>query len=347
MYFSSRLTIDPSQVTKIEKVKPTKAFKRMLFMMTGGAIADKVETETFAAVSILQQLYRVFISSGVNNIIRLAQDDIDFYLDEKGKEDDLKEALDKFDLEINDAMSEMFGTLHMVLEHHDSNFSFLIDVKVNRSHEVGEYPIEIVVNGLMKDMQAGSGETASTMKAKMEKVFANQEAYDAYVTEKQSIFQTFGDTLQMNIKKFMKVDDVQVEHENKIMIPKDKVDNPRDVRRNQEAYDPVYHGYYGYDNSFFYGYMWGSMMHDHGTHVHNTYIMSDEGAAVGTIGEEGIDAGDSTLFDPDADYDSRMASDDMMENDSSSTDTDNSGWWDGGGDGGDSSCSSCGGCGGD
>ncbi|MFY0650956.1 MAG: hypothetical protein JXQ96_02935 [Cyclobacteriaceae bacterium] len=348
MYFSSKLTIDPSQVTKIEKVKPTKAFKRMMYMMTGGAVADKVEIETFAAVSILQQLYRVLVSSGINNIIRLAQDDIDFYLDTEGKEDDLKEALDKHDLEVNDALSEKFGTLHMVLEHHDNNFSYLMDVKVNRSHDVGEYPIEIVINGLLKDMQAAEGETNESIKAKMKSVFVSQEAYDSYVNQKRSIFESFSDTLQMNIKKFMKVDDVRVEHESKIVLPKDKPVNPKGVARNPNAYDPVYHGYYGYDNSFFYGYMWGSMMHDNHVHVHDTYIMNDDGDQVGSIGEEGIDAGDSTIFDPDADYDARMGSDELMENDSSSYDSDGGSWFDGGDDSSScSSCSSCSGCGGD
>lgn len=348
MYFSSKLTIDPSQITKIEKVKPTKAFKRMMFMMTGGGIADKVETETFAAVSILQQLYRVLKSSEVDNIIRLAQDDIEFYLDEEGKEGDLKEALDNFDLEINDAMSELFGTLNLVLEHHDTNFSYLIDLKINRSHEVGEYPIEIVVNGLMKDMQAGDGETGESIKAKMEKVFVSQESYDAYVNEKRSKFESFSDNLQMNIKKFMKVDDVKVEHENKIMIPKEEANKPGEMRRNTSAYDPVHRGYYGYNDSYFYGYYWGSMGHDHHTVINNTYIVSDDGDTVGSIGEEGINAGDSTMFDPDAEYDSKIGSDEMVENDTTEADSDGGSWFDSDGDSdSSSSCSSCSSCGGD
>jgi hypothetical protein len=349
MYFSSKLTINPSQLAKIEKVKPTKAFKRMMFMMTGGAVADKVQVETFAAVSILQQLYRVLKSSEIDNIIQLSQDDIDFYLDEEGKEGDLKEALDTFDLEINDAMSELFGTLNMVLEHHDSNFSYLIDVKINRSHDVGDYPIEIVVNGLMKDMQAGGGETGESIKAKMKDVFASQESYDAYVNEKRSKFESFSDALQMNIKKFMKVDDVKIEHENKVMIPKEEANNPGEMRRNANAYDPVHRGYYGYNDSYFYGYYWGSMMHDNHTVINNTYIVSDDGDTVGSIGENGVDAGDSTMFDPEADYDSKIGSDEMAENDSTSADSDGGSWFDsdGGGDSDSSSCSSCSSCGGD
>ena len=81
MYFESTIRIDPSQVTSIEKVKPTKAFKRMLYHLTKGGISEKEERETFTAISILQQLNKAFIQQGITNVIRLSHDDIDFYLE--------------------------------------------------------------------------------------------------------------------------------------------------------------------------------------------------------------------------------------------------------------------------
>ena len=36
MYFNGQLAIDPSQETLVEKVRPTKAFGRMLYYLTGG-----------------------------------------------------------------------------------------------------------------------------------------------------------------------------------------------------------------------------------------------------------------------------------------------------------------------
>ncbi|MGB0430643.1 MAG: hypothetical protein ACPGLV_09230, partial [Bacteroidia bacterium] len=69
MYLEGKITIDPAQLTKIEKIKPQKAFKKMLFFLTSGAISDKEEHETFQAVSILQQLNMCFRNQGINNII--------------------------------------------------------------------------------------------------------------------------------------------------------------------------------------------------------------------------------------------------------------------------------------
>ena len=41
MYFRGRLSIDPTQLTKIEKVAPNSGFKRLLQTITGGQVADK------------------------------------------------------------------------------------------------------------------------------------------------------------------------------------------------------------------------------------------------------------------------------------------------------------------
>ena len=56
MYLENLITVDPSELTKIEKVKPTKAFKKLLYSLTNGIISDKEERETFNAIAILQQI---------------------------------------------------------------------------------------------------------------------------------------------------------------------------------------------------------------------------------------------------------------------------------------------------
>ena len=97
MYFHGTLAIDPSQMTNIELVKPTKAFGKMCYYMTLGLASEKEERETFTAVSILQEFNRAFSSLGITNILRLAKNDVDYYLDEVGREDDLKEAMAVFE----------------------------------------------------------------------------------------------------------------------------------------------------------------------------------------------------------------------------------------------------------
>jgi len=83
MYLEGIITIDPSQLTQIKKIKPTKAFKKFLHQLTLGAVSDKEERETFTAVAILQQLNASFRNLGINNIIKISHDDIDFYHDKE------------------------------------------------------------------------------------------------------------------------------------------------------------------------------------------------------------------------------------------------------------------------
>ena len=85
MYLEGILTIDPSQLTEIKKVKPTKDFKKFFHHLTLGTISDKQERETFTAVAILQQLNATFRGLNITNIIKIARDDIDFYHDRDGK----------------------------------------------------------------------------------------------------------------------------------------------------------------------------------------------------------------------------------------------------------------------
>ncbi len=140
MYFSGKLTIDPAQVTHIQKVRPQKAFRRMLHHLTAGLVSDQEEQEPFAAVAVLQQMNHVFRQMGIADIIRLAHDDIDFYLDPEGKKGDLKDAFYQYDLTINEAMAQVFKQLFLVLEHQQDDLYYLIEVTINRTHAVGDYP---------------------------------------------------------------------------------------------------------------------------------------------------------------------------------------------------------------
>ena len=119
MYFNGQLAIDPSQETLVEKVRPTKVFGRMLYYLTAGGLSEREEQETFTAVAILQQLNMALRSMGVTNIVRLTKDQCDFYFDEQGLEDDLKDAMEQFHMETDYYESELFEALYLVVEHAD------------------------------------------------------------------------------------------------------------------------------------------------------------------------------------------------------------------------------------
>ncbi len=52
MYFSTKLEIDPSQLTLIKKAQPTKLFAKFMHFLSLGQLSEKQEHETFTAVEI-------------------------------------------------------------------------------------------------------------------------------------------------------------------------------------------------------------------------------------------------------------------------------------------------------
>jgi len=351
MYFTGTLSVDPSQVTQILKVKPARAFKKMLYLMTAGAISDKEEHETFCALVVLQQLNACFRRLGVNNIVRLAKDGTDFYLDEAGKEDDLKDALEHFQLEVDQVEASVFQTLQMVLEHEDEHFKYLIQAKVNRTHEVGAYPIEIEVNGLLSEFKASS-KSGNEVRKKMEGVFSSQDKYDAFKNTAQSQFNQFVGQMELELKKFVDSDNIKNDTKMKMIRPKKKVDQMSAIPTSRENDRTVFYGYYGTSDYLFYAWLWAASCHDHSIYINDVTILDEAGSDLIDVGETGFDAGEADTLNPDVEFDAPADADVTVPEGSDFTPADDgssSSWFDfGGGDsggdsgGGDSSCSSCG-----
>jgi hypothetical protein len=351
MYFASKLAIDPSSVTDIKTIKPDKAFAKILNIITAGGFNKKEEHETYTAISIMQQFNIIFRKMGITNVVHIAQDEIDFYLDEEGKKDDLKEALESFKLNTDEVESSLFKQLKLVVEHEDANFTYLIQLEIKRIHNVGEYPIEIKVNGMLKDFMS---KDENAVKDKMEPIFSNQGNYDSFLNEKKLHFNTFIDQLSLNLETFIKTDDIKRDDNNHIIRPnKNKRDQEKQPLNNREPVYAGYHGYYGYHDTFFYGMLWGSMMHSHHIHCHDTVIMNEHGDHLGDVGTDGFNAGDSDVLNSDTDFESiDHAGVSEFDGGSMGESVDDSSFFDGGSsEASCSSCSSCsscgGGCGGD
>lgn len=305
MYFSGNLAVDPSQLTKIELKEPEGFFKRLMFFIFK-ANGEKIEVETFTALTILQELKNVFQSAKINNIVRLSQDDVDFYFDTQGIDNDFETALEQYDLDVNEAYASRFNVLHLIMEHSAGSFKYLIDIKISRNHKVGKYPIEINVNGLLKDFQAQEG-GEELVKTKMEQIFKSQQLYDSYLREKQLEFDLFLRKLEQDIRTNIRIDDVTMDSQQKMIVPKEQVPKRSKDISPRPTGSTVFHGYYGFGDMLWYSMIWGSMCHDNHIHVHNVDLVTDSGDMVGSLGDEGFDAGESTIFDDDVSFDDRMS----------------------------------------
>lgn len=304
MYFKGKLSIDPSQLTKIEKVSPESGFKKILFSLTGGQVANKKEVETFKALNILQQIHGVFAANGINNIIKLTHDDIAIYHDTKGEINDLSFAMDKYQIEIDESMSTHFNTLTMTMEHEDETYKYLIEISVNRQHDQHEYPIEMVVSGLLKEFSLKPGQTNEDLKAKMQSIFKDQESYNMFITTKKLAFEQFLESLRFETMKYIKVDDIKMDIKTRMVIKKDK--KPVAQSPEQREYHDMPYGYFGFGDLILFSWLWSEMSFDHNMHLSDVDLVTEGGDFISTVGETGIDAVDASVMDYNEDFDTRM-----------------------------------------
>lgn len=339
MYFEGFITVDPSQITQIKKVKPTKMFGKMLNILTFGGLSEKEEHETFTAVSILQQVNKALLENCIDNVVRISHDNIDFYLDTEGKEGDLKEAFDNYELELDDSMNEAYNQLKLVLEHDDENFKYLIEVEINKNHYVGKYPIEVKLTALLKDFKSSSRDE---ILKNNESIFKDQDAYKSYQLSKQALFNEFLDKLMFSIKGAIEIDDIKKSIRNKVVVPKEKVESSSSIRFNKNKSN-IYYGYHGFDDYIFYTMLWSTMCHNHSIILNDTYFEDESGNYIGH--EESMDTS-GEYFDENVDS---TETSDPFASDIDVDQTDTSSWslggdFDSGDFGGDSSCSSCSSC---
>ena len=303
MYFSGELSVDPSQCTKIVRNKPEKAFSKFLHFATLGAVTDKEEYETFTAVSILQQVNRALRGMGITNVVRLAKDDIDFYLDKAGKKDDMKEAMEKFEVETDSLESKIFNNLKLVVEHQDCSFKYYVDIGIKRVHKFREHPITITINALNAEFCVAGRlfqkERETTQK--MRKHFITQQAYNEFLASKQLIFEEFLNNIELGLKRFIVTDKINRKIYKKIIRTDKKINKQRSIQRNHHS-DPVFYGYYGCDEYLYYSYLWSDMCHSHNIYCNDIFIVDEQGADIMSIGERGFNAGENNTFNSAEDF---------------------------------------------
>ncbi|MBF0278270.1 MAG: hypothetical protein HQM13_10780 [SAR324 cluster bacterium] len=308
MYFSGNIGVRPSQETLIEAVKPTQMFGKIFYYLTAGLGTEKEEHETFNALSILQQFNIVFRRTGITNIVRLAKDDFDFYLDEKGVEDDLKEAMDNFEFRVDKLEAEVFKTLYLVMEHETEQLRYLIEIDIKREHKVGEMPIAIHINGIINDLKREGGTDIKQLKKQMSTIFKDQNKYDGYLREKQHAFDQFVQMLEQAIRTNIKVDSIEIKSKAKMIRPKKSIKAPSDLPQHRNA-EPVYYGYYGYQDAFLYAWLWSEMSYFHSIHAHNFTLVDEAGQSMLTVGDEGFNASSTDTLNVDAPFEAPESGD--------------------------------------
>lgn len=301
MYLFGKIELDPSQVTEIKKVKRASFFDKLIDVLSFGKAGGKVEKETFSAVSILEKIYAGLRSIKVDNIIRLAVDDYDFYYDDSGREADMEDAVSLFTGKVDPIESELFETLYLVMEHSIDSIKLLIEIRVNRKHKVGEYPIIIIINGVIDEFKADGNVAPEQLKSKMKNLFSNSKEYEEFVDRLKRIFDSFINQLEYAVRKYIEVDDIRRESKIQVIRPKQKITHKNGIKHTKRS-KPVNYGYYGFDDYFLYSWIWSDMMYEHNIYVHDVDIVDELGNEVLHIGENGFNAADTDTLNTDAPF---------------------------------------------
>jgi hypothetical protein len=301
MYFNGRIDVDPSQLTLIKRVKPTKVFEKLLDALSFGQKSDKQEHETFTALSILQQLSVGLRTMDVKNIIRLAIDDYDFYADSEGVEDDLSQAMFELKAKIDPIESEVFKTIYLVLEHHQTPLKYLIEIAVKRKHSVGEYPLTFHVNAVFESFKLQPGETREQLENRMRSIFASQEKYDQYINLGWEQFNSFMDELTLTVRKVMKVDDIRKAISKQVIRPKKAIHSPDEMYYAKPS-QPFFLSYYGMGDYIFYSVLWSGLLYDSNLFVNNFDLVDEAGNGIVNIGDGGVYSGESNVFGEQDDF---------------------------------------------
>ena len=281
MYFAGELSIDVCQLKQIKWCHPTKLFKRLAIELTNGA-NQKIEHQTYCAVSILQQINMVMRATGVKDPVRLEVDDTVFW-DKNGFNEDFG-VIELHGVNSRLKRIEMMKSLVLFLEHEDATFKFLVSVRVHCMAEAGFFPIEIEVNGLIKQLRAKEREYPQ-----FGDFFASQEDYEKGKQELEGKFKVFMETLQVFLELQLNVNEIKVRLTTGLLRPSAKFQISEVEKRKYIA--PIFSDFPEKIEYTRYLFFWSELCHKLNIYLKCVSLMNLSGEEMVYIGEKGFFAG--------------------------------------------------------
>jgi hypothetical protein len=294
MYFTSKIEIDPSQITNIKRIKRDNVLIRLADILSQNVNDSKIELETFTVISILNQIKDGLEKLEIDNIIRLSINGFDFYLDKDEQEHDLDYAISNLDKKIDPIESERFENIVLVLEHYDDDFKYYISIKISRKHKVGEYPIKIVTNGLIRKFYTEKFDEKH-IKDIMRSSFDNQLSFSNLIANYRSKFDIFNSLLHNFLSKFIKVDGVNYKIYQKILRPLFVKGDIRKINFNYNS-EPAFHGYPGINKHFTYNLFWMELCRDNEIKCEKFILVDHNGQDALSFDNETVEAASSNIF---------------------------------------------------
>jgi hypothetical protein len=309
------MDIDPSQATEIKKIKKPNALSKVLNVLSFGLATERKEHETFTAISILEQVYNGLKSMNVDNIVRLSVDNFDFYLDDTGREQDLEDVVDIFNKMIDPLSSKLFDSLYLVIEHLEQSIKYLIEIRVKRKHQVGEYPIVIIVNGVFNDFKLSNDESIDNLRKRMNVTFQSQKDYDNYTSTKKIFFNEFVQRLETMIRQNIPIDDLRIKNSIDIISAKNSIKSIDEIPVKKDSM-PVFYGYFSFDRQIMYCFLWAQLMYDLKLGSADFRTIDEEGSVLIALSTAGLMSGEYDWFDNSSNTNETYGTIDSIDTDS-------------------------------
>lgn len=307
MYLTGILEIDPSQITIIKNNKKMKLLEKLLNAF-GINEEEDWEQETFTAISILQQFYDALNKCNIDNVIRLAVDDYDFYRDDKGLNHDIDEAFNEIKRKIDPIDLQLFYNIYFVLEHLEDKIKYLIEIQINRKHRKGDYPIKIIINGVFTEFRFSEYMSTNDLCDQLFNLMSNQTNYDKFLAEKKQNFDNFIDKLIQALHDSINITDIKAKKMFHLIRPNFKIQHPSQIKHNRYS-NPAYYGYYGFDNYFLYAWLWAYCLSQKNIYVTDFSLVDETGKEILQIQKEGFFSNEYATLNPDLPFEIPRVSD--------------------------------------
>jgi hypothetical protein len=212
MFLTATLSLNPSAATEYvasddEDEKP-----------------ELLEHETFSTSSILQQLVLTMRDVGIKDAMVLSHDGVELFRDDNGDSDDLTSALKAFARNTPDAAKQHFSTLRLVLEHQGDLLKIVVDVRVERAHEIDHPPIQIGLAGFLRIFRS-EGDIAVERQGAFDAIFRDQSGYEEVCDAARDEFDEFIRKLDGACQQRIEIDDVETDSCLRIISSEDSTDD--------------------------------------------------------------------------------------------------------------------------
>lgn len=301
MFFSSKIEIDPTQITQVSYSGKKSIIGQALQMLKG---ASKEELETFTAISILEQIYDGLVALDLKNVIRLAVDDFDYFFDKDSVDDDLLQAVNTVRYNIDPMISKHFDNIFLVLEAKDEFLKYVIEIRIKRKHKVGEYPIKIHINALFNEFYVdleNAQEQEDALRAKLNELFKSQLDYDIFVQKRFIAYEQFVKKFFFELGKFIKVDAIKHMTDRRIIRPQKRIFTSKEIDYNNSTFS-IFYGYKGFREFFLYCWLWADYCYNYNIHLSNVKFIDSHGFKIFAISDIGFNSKDYPTLNLDLDF---------------------------------------------